>query len=201
VDAVGLILVPASRRALGLAQAADLRALVPPFVQSVALLLDPEPAWVEQVISVVKPDLLQFHGRERGAFCAQFSHPYIKALSGQQPGDLLSSAQEFKSARGVLIDAHEPGAVGGLGRTFDWSMLPSLPGAWTLSGGLDAENVADAIIRLRPFAVDTASGIESSPGQKSAARMLAFVAAVRAADRIRESAGNPLEELEGLRSK
>jgi phosphoribosylanthranilate isomerase len=182
VDAIGLIVVPQSKRALSLTRARELRKRVPAFVQSVLLFLDQDPAFIRQAIEMVKPDLLQFHGRELALDCAQFGWPYIKALSGLRPDLLEQSASDFASAKALLIDAHEPGGSGGSGHTIDWQRLPSAARSWILSGGLHADNVEAAVRQVRPFAVDAATGIEQAPGIKSVELMQAFMKALRMAD-------------------
>lgn len=183
VDAVGLIAVPGSKRAVQLDQAAALRRRVPAFVSTVLLFLDPDPDIARQWIAALDPDLVQFHGRETPDFCHSFGHAFLKALPGGAGCDLLRSVQAWSAARGILFDAHEPGACGGTGQAFDWHAIPQVlrPGC-ILSGGLTPGNVRDAIALVRPWAVDVASGIESAPGIKSPDRMRAFVAAVRAQD-------------------
>lgn len=183
VDAVGLIAVSGSKRALQLEQAVALRRRVPAFVSTVLLLLDPEPDMARQWIAAVDPELVQFHGRESPDFCRSFGRAFLKALPGGAGYDLLRSASAWSSARGILLDAHEPGACGGTGHAFDWHAIPAAlrPGC-ILSGGLTPANVQAAVALVQPWAVDVASGIESEPGIKSPERMRAFVAAVRAQD-------------------
>lgn len=183
VDAVGFVFVPASKRNLEPDAAQALFDRVPPFVQSVALFLDADEALVETVISKLSPDLLQFHGRETGAYCRQFGHPYIKALGTDlfvdpSSGLLSDSLADHATARGFLLDSHATGALGGTGSRFDWQhwpqgQYPSVP--FILAGGLDATNVGEAIERLRPYAVDVSSGVESAPGIKSAKKIQEFM--------------------------
>lgn len=185
VDAIGLIVTPRSRRCVDAALARTLRGAVPSFVSVVLLVMDPEPAELEQWISVLHPDLLQFHGSEPAAFCERFRWPYLKALSGAAEVDLLSSAQAYAGARGLVLDAHQPGAAGGTGRTFDWTRIPAtLRSSCILSGGLDATQVGRAIAEVGPHALDAASGIETAPGIKCPGRMQQFLAAVRTADQL-----------------
>lgn len=183
-DAVGLVFVPGSSRALTVEQGALLRRSVPAFVQTVALLKDPSVAEVEAVITQVQPDLLQFHGSETGADCTRFNYPYIKALSASHGRDaLLAAADEHPSAHGFLVDSHVPGGLGGTGHAFDWS---DWPGTWCnpdtpfiLAGGLHPDNIARAIAALNPYAVDVSSGVESAAGQKSPEKIQQFMRRVR----------------------
>lgn len=178
VDAIGFVFTRRSQRYVGVAQARAMRDALPPFTSVVALFMDDDPAWVEDVIAGVRPDLLQFHGNEAAGYAASFARPYLKAIP-MGGADAQSIAQAHPRASGFLLDSHAPGAVGGSGRSFDWSRAPRLARPVILAGGLDAANVAQAIAVVRPYAVDVSSGIEVVPGIKDAARMRAFVEAVR----------------------
>lgn len=178
VDALGFVFTRRSQRYVGVAQARTMRDALPPFTSVVALFMDDEPAWVEEVIAGVQPDLLQFHGNESAGYATSFARPYLKALA-MGGADARSIAQAHPGASGFLLDSHAPGAAGGSGRSFDWSQAPRLAHPVILAGGLDATNVAQAIAVVRPYAVDVSSGIEIAPGIKDAARMRAFVDAVR----------------------
>ncbi|RRQ23993.1 phosphoribosylanthranilate isomerase [Guyparkeria sp. SCN-R1] len=182
-DALGFVFVPASRRSIRVETARDLVARVPAFVQTVALFADPSVDWVETVIDQVGPDLLQFHGSETGRFCRQFGRPYIKAVSADLDDEARRRImQEHHTARGFLIDSHAVSGLGGTGHTFDWSRWPRDSGRdrrpWILAGGLSPDNVTDAINTLSPYAVDVSSGVEETPGIKSADKIHAFMRGV-----------------------
>ncbi|MBK9160502.1 MAG: phosphoribosylanthranilate isomerase [Nitrosomonadales bacterium] len=188
-DAIGLVFYSRSPRHVDIAQAAQLAAVLPPFVSAVGLFVDAEPAFVREVTANVPLDILQFHGDESPEYCAQFSRPYLKAIRVKAGVDLLQCASDFRAARGLLLDAHVEGIPGGTGATFDWTLIPrrlSLP--VILSGGLDAENVADAIRRVRPYAVDVSSGVEAGKGIntlkgiKDAVKIAAFINEVKQID-------------------
>ncbi|HEX5093067.1 MAG TPA: phosphoribosylanthranilate isomerase [Burkholderiales bacterium] len=181
-DAIGLVFYPPSPRFLSVERAREIREAVPPFVQSVALFVNADAAQVAQVIGRVHPAMLQFHGEESPAFCAQFGLPYVKAARVAQGVDLLEYLRPFGSASGWLLDAHVE-EYGGVGASFDWSLVPaSLERPLVLSGGLTLENVGGAVRRVKPWAVDVSSGVESAKGIKDAAKIAAFVAEVRNAD-------------------
>jgi phosphoribosylanthranilate isomerase len=183
VDALGFVQVPASKRFISLERAVAIRAQLPPFVMVVALLSDANADFVRQVIAALDPDLLQFHGTEPAEFCDSFDYPYLKAVAMATPQNLEVCARKYPNARGLLLDSHAPGGLGGTGRIFDWAQLPHAPPKpLILAGGLNAANVAKAITMARPYAVDVSSGIESAPGIKDHEQMRAFVAAVRRAD-------------------
>ncbi|KFB66743.1 phosphoribosylanthranilate isomerase [Candidatus Accumulibacter vicinus] len=181
-DALGLVFYPPSPRCVDLSTAARLARAVPPFVSMVGLFVNADPAVLQSTLAAVPVHLLQFHGDEDDAYCRQFGRPYIKAARVRPGMDLVQYAAAFPSAQAILLDAFVDGYGGG-GKVFDWSLVPpSLGKPLILSGGLDADNVGEAVRRLRPAAVDVSTGVEASRGIKDAEKMRAFVAAVRAAE-------------------
>lgn len=181
-DALGFVFYPPSPRCLTSQRAAELVRLVPPFVTSVGLFVNEDAAVVHRVIKAVPLQLLQFHGEEDAAYCAQFGLPYIKAARVKPGLDLVEYAASFPDARGLLLDAHVD-SYGGAGKTFDWSLIPKrLPLPLILSGGLHAGNVAAALSAIRPWAVDVSSGVESASGIKDAQKIAEFIAGVRSTD-------------------
>ncbi len=183
VDAVGLVFYPPSPRNVSIEQAQLLCRAVPPFVTTVGLFVDAPAEQVREVLRQVSLTLLQFHGDETPAYCQQFGLPYIKAVRVKPGLDLLQYATDFASARGLLLDAYVAGVPGGTGERFDWTLIPAnLPLPVVLSGGLDPENVTEAINNVRPWAVDVSSGVEQGKGNKDLAKMAAFIDGVRNAD-------------------
>ncbi len=190
-DAIGLVFYPPSPRSVSIAQAVELVHDVPPFVSVVGLFVNATPDWIREVVSNVSLTLLQFHGDETPDQCETLAGvaglPWLRALrvaADTQPADLVKSALNYSAASGFLFDTHVDGYGGG-GKVFDWSLIPAeLARRAVLSGGLNAQNVSDAIHRVRPYAVDVSSGIEvpGAKGVKDHARMAAFVRALRAAD-------------------
>jgi phosphoribosylanthranilate isomerase len=190
-DAIGLVFYPPSPRSVSVAQAVELVHEVPPFVSVVGLFVNASPEWINEVASNVNLTLLQFHGDETPQQCETLAGvaglPWLRALrvaADTRPADLVKSALHYSAASGLLFDTHVEGYGGG-GKVFDWSLIPAeLAHRAVLSGGLNTQNVSDAIHRVRPYAVDVSSGIEVSGarGVKDHARMAAFVRAVRAAD-------------------
>jgi len=181
-DAVGLVFYPQSPRYLAAERAVGIRDALPPFVQTVALFVNPDAAQVAQVIGRVRPGLLQFHGDETPTFCAQFGMPYIKAARVRPGVDLLEYLRPFSGAAAWLLDSHVE-EYGGVGESFDWSLAPQRrERPLILSGGLKRGNVAEAIRRVRPWGVDVSSGVESAKGIKDAAKIAAFIEEVRNAD-------------------
>jgi phosphoribosylanthranilate isomerase len=189
-DAIGLVFYPPSPRHVDLVRAAELARAVPPFVTIVGLFVNADPELVRKTLAAVPLHLLQFHGDEDERYCRQFDRPYIKAARVRPGIDLVQYAAAFPSAQAILLDAFVDGFGGG-GKVFDWTLIPQelqeLNMPIVLSGGLDSGNVAQAIRRVRPAAVDVSSGVELSAGArgiKDHEKIRAFVAAVRAAGSI-----------------
>jgi phosphoribosylanthranilate isomerase len=181
-DALGFVFYPPSPRYVTPQRAAELARRIPPFVDIVGLFVNEAPETVRAACGALPLNLLQFHGDEDAAYCRQFSRPYLKAARVRPGLDLVEFARSFPDARGLLLDAFVDGYGGG-GHVFDWTLIPSgLPGFLVLSGGLNADNVAEAVERVRPAAVDVSSGVETGKGIKDHAKIAAFVAAVRKAD-------------------
>ncbi|MDR5769208.1 MULTISPECIES: phosphoribosylanthranilate isomerase [unclassified Caballeronia] len=190
-DAVGFVFYPPSPRSVSVAQAVELARHVPPLVSAVGLFVNATPEWIREVTSNVPLSLLQFHGDETPEQCEALASiaglSYWRALrigSDASTSHLIESSLTFKAAGGLLLDALVEGFGGG-GKVFDWSLIPTdLGHRAVLSGGLNTQNVSDAIRRVRPYAVDVSSGIEvpGAKGVKDPARMAAFVRAVREAD-------------------
>ncbi len=182
-DALGLVFYPKSPRSVGLEQALEIASVVPPFVSMVALFVNESEANIVRILRELPVGLIQFHGDESPTFCRGFERPWIKALRVSEGMDLAAEAERFAGARGVLLDAFQAGVPGGTGRTFDWRLAEiPLPLPLVLAGGLNADNVGEALVRLRPAGVDVSGGVESAPGVKCPDKINEFIAAVRAAD-------------------
>lgn len=183
VDAIGLVFYAKSPRNIEIEQAREICAALPAFVTVVALFKDADEALVRSVIDAVPIDLLQFHGSETEAFCLQYSKPYIKAVGMIGQKDVAAFASQYPASRGLLLDSHAIGEDGGSGHVFDWGTIPEqIRNQITLAGGLNADNVAQAIEQVRPFAVDISSGVESSGGIKDEALIKAFMNEVKRVD-------------------
>jgi phosphoribosylanthranilate isomerase len=181
-DAIGLVFYAASPRSVSVAQAATLAAQLPPFVTPVGLFVNAAPGLIFQALQAIPNLLLQFHGDETHADCRRHGRPYLRAARMAPGVDLLDFASRYPDAQGVLLDAHVEGYGGG-GKVFDWSLIPrNVPRPVVLSGGLHAENVIEGILRVRPWAVDVSSGVESAKGVKDPAAIRRFCDAVREAD-------------------
>jgi phosphoribosylanthranilate isomerase len=173
-DALGFVLWPGSARAIDVAQLAALAARVPVFVTRVGLFVDQDPEFIRRCEPWL--DLIQYHGDESPAHCAQTTRPWIKALRMRDDIDLPGAARRYAAAQGLLLDAYRPGVPGGTGEVFDWSRIPAdLAKPVILAGGLTVANVGEAIGQVRPFAVDVSGGVERERGVKDPQAIRAFV--------------------------
>ena len=176
VDAIGLVFYDKSPRSVSVDQAKLIVESLPAFVTTVGLFVNADPADVKRIAQAVNLDLLQFHGDESAAECERFEQPYIKAIRMREELDLDQLSDEYQNASGLLLDAYDKTMFGGTGKSFDWSMIPeqrSLP--IILAGGLNPENVGQAISDVHPYAVDVSGGIEASKGIKDKEKMNAFM--------------------------
>jgi phosphoribosylanthranilate isomerase len=181
-DAVGFVRYAASPRHVGLDRAVALAGRLPAFVTPVLLWVNAAPGDIAAGAAAIPHALMQFHGDETPAQCRDAQRPYLRAARMGPGIDLLDFASRFSDALALLLDAPVDGYGGG-GKVFDWSLVP--PGVnppVVLSGGLHAENVIEGILRVRPWAVDVSSGVESAKGIKDVAAIRAFCEAVRQAD-------------------
>jgi phosphoribosylanthranilate isomerase len=181
-DAIGLVLWERSPRALSVSRAATLARRLPPFVTPVCLFVNASQALIAEAAAAIPHALFQFHGDETPEQCEAAGRPYLRAARMAPEVDLLDFARRYGTASGLLLDAHVEGYGGG-GKVFDWSLIPSsVPVPVVLSGGLSPANVIDGVLRVRPWAVDVSSGVESAKGVKDAALIHRFCDAVRDAD-------------------
>lgn len=179
-DAIGLVFYEPSPRAISLSAAAEVVAAIPAFVSVVGLFVNPEAAFVEEVLGRVSLDLLQFHGDESPEFCDQFNRRWLKAVRVQKADDINEAFARFSRASGLLVDAYDPLQYGGTGKCFDWSMIPETrPLPLILAGGLNSDNVARAVEQVRPWAVDVSGGVEARKGIKDQKRMTEFLKEVQ----------------------
>ncbi|MDE2366432.1 MAG: phosphoribosylanthranilate isomerase [Betaproteobacteria bacterium] len=184
-SAIGFVFWRQSARYVTPEKAREIVAVLPPFITAVGVYVDPDPAWVEETSSVAGLNLLQFHGNEPEDFCRQFFLPYIKAVRVRAGIDLLQYATRYGGARGLLADTYVEGEPGGTGSAFDWNLIPrDLPLPLILSGGLRPDNVLEAIRRIRPWAVDVSSGVETAKGIKDAEKIAVFMQGVRASENL-----------------
>jgi phosphoribosylanthranilate isomerase len=181
-DALGFNMFKASPRYVTLETATEIVRQLPPFVTSVALLVNHSEEEVKEVIASGVFNLLQFHGDETNDFCASFRKPFTKVLRVKNVADLPAELVKFRDSKGILLDTFVEGLYGGTGTRFDWSSLPVLDKPIVLAGGLTADNVVQAIRQVRPYAVDVSGGVELDKGIKDHKKITDFIRQVRAAD-------------------
>jgi phosphoribosylanthranilate isomerase len=145
--------------------------------------VDAKQEFIHRVLDAVRIDVLQFHGQEEPATCASFGLPYVKSVAMRDGVDAVAYGQRYASAQALLLDTFEAGMAGGTGKVFDWSLIPmAIRSRAILAGGLTPANVMQAVLQVRPFAVDVSSGVESSKGKKDHAKLIAFFWSVHRAD-------------------
>lgn len=181
-DAVGLIFAPSPRR-VTVERAAEIDGVLSPWVARVGVFVDAALAEMERVLSRVRLDVLQLHGKESPGFVREVREAFglriVKAASVREAADL--ERLESYDVDAVLLDTYVPGQAGGTGKTFDWELALR----WTdnrpliLAGGLTPDNVVDAVQRVRPYGVDVSSGVESAPGVKDHRKVKQFIARAR----------------------
>ena len=196
-DLVGFVFFPPSPRNLPVATARALGERVKGRAGKVALTVDADDALFEAIMGALSPDMLQLHGRETpervAALKTKFGLPVMKAIPVETKADLAAVVSYADVADRFLFDARAPRDAtrpGGLGQSFDWRLLEGLDRnvPFMLSGGLDAENVADALKITRAPGVDVSSGVERAPGEKDVDKIRAFVRAARDAVSVASTA-------------
>jgi phosphoribosylanthranilate isomerase len=176
VDAIGLVFYDKSPRNVDIHTAQKIIEVLPPFINRVGLFVNANPSFIDEILYEVPLDTLQFHGDESVLDCTQYQMPFIKSLRVKPDTNVIEIAENFSSASALLLDSFSPSSYGGTGESFDWSLACvkiSLP--IILAGGLTADNVADAIKQVNPYAVDASSGVESAPGVKDIDKIEAFI--------------------------
>ena len=181
-DALGFVFYEPSPRYISAEQAASIIAQLPPFVTCVGLFVNTPIAQVKSLALHIGLDLIQFHGDETAAACDGVGLPYVRALR-MQPGQAIAQiAESYQKARAILLDAWVPGIPGGTGETFDWAAIPPLTKPLILAGGLTVDNVAQAVLQVRPYAVDVSGGVELRSGVKDQSKLKLFIQRAKAAD-------------------
>jgi phosphoribosylanthranilate isomerase len=175
-DAIGLVFYAPSPRYIDLQIAKTIALAVGPFVTLVGLFVDPEEAFVRDILAQVPLHVLQFHGNEAPEFCDIFKRPYMKAIRMRPDLDVEKEMSRFPEASAILLDAYRPGVPGGTGETFDWQRIPNKTvRPIVLAGGLTPENVALAMSSSKVYGVDVSSGVEWEPGKKDPIKLQTFI--------------------------
>lgn len=187
---VGFIFFAKSPRNVTPALAGQLRQAAKGRAMAVAVTVDADDAFLDEIVAAVAPDMLQLHGKETPARVAEvkarYGLPVMKAFSIREAGDFEAIVPYASVADRLLFDAKPPAGSelpGGNGVSFDWRLLAGLDASvdYMLSGGLNAANIGDALRLANPPGIDISSGVESAPGVKDAALIDNFFRAVQAA--------------------
>lgn len=186
-DMAGFVFFEKSPRHIDLETARTLGLLAQGRIRKVALTVDADDATLDAIAADLAPDMMQLHGKESPARVAdvkaRFGLPVIKAIGVATTQD-IEAARAYEGAADILLFDAKPApnasVPGGAGVSFDWNLLRNIGAAnWMLSGGLDPENVAEAIRCTGAPAVDVSSGVERERGVKDASRIREFIAAAR----------------------
>ena len=192
-DMVGFVFFPPSPRHLSLEAARDLGKLARHRASKVALTVDADDATLKSIVEALQPDILQLHGRESVSrvhdIKRRFSLPVMKAIAVETSADLAALPTYAGIADRILFDARAPEEAtrpGGLGAVFDWRVLENidLKIPFMVSGGLHADNVAEAVRATHAGGVDVSSGVERAPGKKDPEMIRAFIKAARASEAL-----------------
>jgi phosphoribosylanthranilate isomerase len=182
-DAIGLVFYAKSPRCVTPENANAIIKSLPPFITAVGLFVDATVDEVNKIIKTVPVNLLQLHGDEPPELANNYNMPYIKAIRMNAEVDLVQQCKNYQNAKGILVDAHHAYVKGGSGTTFDWDLIPqNLSKPIILAGGLNSANVSEAIAKIKPYAVDVSSGVESTPGIKDPAKLISFMEQVHHAN-------------------
>ena len=186
VDALGFNMYERSIRFIGVDAANEILRELPSSTIKVGLFVNHSEDEVLSITQQCSFDVLQFHGDEDNSFCASFSKPFMKAIRVGGETDIASEVARYPDSVAVLLDSLVKGKFGGTGISFDWQNVPKLTKPVFLAGGLDVNNVSEAVRTVSPYAVDVSGGVESSPGEKDPELIRAFVHAVQATNQIEE---------------
>jgi phosphoribosylanthranilate isomerase len=186
--ALGFIFWPESPRFLDPHRARAIVSALPPFVTTVGVFVNQPIAYVNGVAALARLSAVQLHGDETIDEAARVARPVVKAI-GVSAATQAGAADAWPARVTMLVDAHDPRRRGGTGRTIDWTVAAAIAARrrTILSGGLTADNVADAVARVRPFGIDISSGVERAPGIKDHARMRALFEVVHDIDHAARS--------------
>src|SRR6266542_4559517 len=183
-DALGFIFYEQSPRHISIAAVAKIARELPPFVSRVGVFVDPTEKLIAEAQAECGLDALQFHGQESPAFCEQFANYKIIKSFRIQNAESLRALPAYQTTA-WLLDSHVPGQLGGTGTQFNWELAGEarkLGRPIILAGGLTASNVAEAVRKVQPYAVDVSTGVESAPGRKDPGKLREFITAVLKAD-------------------
>ena len=174
-DAIGLVFCKKSKRCISIELAKKIIFSLKPFTVIVALFSNDDKGYVDSILKSLQINLIQFHGNELDEDCIKYGIPYIKGVSVKNNG-CINLDSRFPNAKGFIIDSHDDNGIGGTGKKFDWlknefdTIKPII-----IAGGLNCDNVEDAIKLFLPYGVDVSSGVESSDGIKDVTLIKKFL--------------------------
>ncbi len=184
VDALGFIFADSPRRVKPEIVQGIIE-LLPPFISSVGVFANEDRKKVEEITESCGLTTLQFHGEESPSYCEGFKQKIVKAFRIKNKNILKKAAQYQDKVDAYLLDTYSPLKYGGTGKTFDWPIAKEIKKFGLpiiLSGGLDPENIREAISEVEPYGVDVSSGVEEKPGKKNLEKLINFVRIVRETD-------------------
>ena len=179
-DAIGLMMYKNSSRYLDLLKAREIYDSINQQVQVVLVFVDQSEECVNECLDLMPNAIAQFHGSETPEYCRSFKKDFIKAISIREEFNLEAAYEEFSGVKILLLDSYNPVTFGGSGNKFNWDLIQNshkLP--FILAGGLNPDNIIEALIRLNCTGVDLSSSVESSPGKKDPYKLQTFINKVR----------------------
>ncbi len=178
-DALGFNFYPKSPRFISEEVAKEIIRKLPPFLVQVGIFVNKSLERIQKVVDSTGIQAIQLQGDESPDFCSQFSQPVIKAIRIKDQ-DSLKVIKDYQVSA-FLLDSYSPGYYGGSGKAFDWSLAVEAQkyGKIILAGGLNPNNIAEAIREVRPYGVDVCSGVEKEPGKKEHKKLKEFIQTVR----------------------
>ncbi len=178
-NALGFVFYKESKRYIEPPKAGEIISKLPPFLTTVGVFVNQNPNEINEIKEVTGIDAFQLHGNEPPQICREIRGKVIKAIRVKD-SIRLKEVEKFP-VETILFDTYSPKEFGGTGEHFNWEILRGLKTSKRiiLSGGLDPENVAEAIRIVNPYAVDVSSGVEKSPGKKDLEKIKKFIEALR----------------------
>jgi phosphoribosylanthranilate isomerase len=176
-DALGFIFYEPSPRYVPPERVRPITGALPPFVTTVGVFVNVPCSQLNEIAQICGLHAVQLHGDESPDYCRMVERTVIKAFRVKD-ASWREEARRYK-VHAMLLDTHAPDRYGGTGQTFDWALVAASPHPVILSGGLNADNVQEAVRRVRPYGVDVGSGVERAPGRKDHAKIRAFVEKVK----------------------
>jgi len=179
-NAIGLMMYKNSSRYLELHKAKEIYESINKKVQVVLVFVDQSEEYVNECLDLMPNIVAQFHGSETPEYCNSFKNDFIKAISIKEEFNLEAAYEQFKGVKILLLDSYNPSTFGGTGNKFNWELIQNsgkLP--FILAGGLNSDNVAQALGEVNCTGVDVSSGVESYPGKKDLYKVQTFINKVR----------------------